>query len=545
MFVLDDRLMPVPVGIAGKLHIGGSGVARGYVGLTELTAEKFIPDPFGKTAEARLYRTGDLARYDSQGNLHFLGRNDSQIKLRGFRIELAEIEAALGAHASVQQAIVLLREDIPGDKRLVAYIVPSRTRSLDTAELLRELRQALPEYMVPSAIVLLDSFTLTPNGKVDLRALPAPESAGLIPTPERAAPRDELEIRLVKIWEGVLNTRPIGVRHSFFELGGHSLLVAKMLARIERDFGKNVSMAELFQSPTIEKLANLLRESSSTVPRRVVPIQTAGSQPPFFCLGADLLFLPLAQRLRSDQPFLGLVELQPSEAGRLPIPYRLEDIAAYLVRSIREYQPEGPYYLGGWCLDGIVAYEVSRQLMAQGQTVGLLVLFETPNLDYHRVSKEAGANPWRERIKYHLTNLWQLSRGEALSYLRRLAREVCQKARLVSWRASYKLRLVMNARRMRDVAQIVYVAVKSYRPQPYAGRVAFFQAAERPPGQAWDIQLGWRDLVSGGFEVHEIPGNHVSIYLEPNVGILASGLTACLREAQAEEQGERLAGDSR
>ena len=379
IYILDRHLQPVPIGVSGELYIGGEGLSRGYLNRLDLTTEKFIPNPFGlQGSGARLYRTGDLARYRANGEIECLGRIDNQVKVRGFRIELGEIESLLGEYPGVRQNVVVAREDAPGDKRLVAYVAVGHGHLL-AADALREfLKQKLPDYMLPSRFIFLEALSLTPNGKVDRRALPMPEQLEVTQQEEFVAPRNHTESRLAKIWESVLSIRTVGVKENFFELGGHSLLVAKLLRQIDHAFGKKLSMAAIFEAPTIEQQASVLRDTSVLLwPSAVVPIQPTGSRPPFFFFGfsAGPVFLPLARRLGSDQP-LFCVGLSRLEAGQLPTPYRIEEIAARLVKHVRELRPEGPYYLGGLCAGALMAYEAANQLMAEGQQVSLLALFE-------------------------------------------------------------------------------------------------------------------------------------------------------------------------
>jgi acyl-coenzyme A synthetase/AMP-(fatty) acid ligase/acyl carrier protein len=257
-YVLDKALQPVPVGVAGELHIGGDGLARGYLNRPELTAEKFIPDPFSDDKGARLYKTGDLVRYLSDGNLEFLGRIDHQVKVRGYRIELGEIEAVLGQHPGVREVIVQAREDIPGDKRLVAYLVLEKDCGPTTTELRSFLKERLPDYMVPAIFVVLDEFPLMPNGKVDRQALPEPETVRPDIEASYAAPRSQTEKMLADVWAEVLNVEQVGINDNFFDLGGHSLLMTQVHRKLQEIIGQDISMITLFQYPTIGSLSNYL-----------------------------------------------------------------------------------------------------------------------------------------------------------------------------------------------------------------------------------------------------------------------------------------------
>jgi non-ribosomal peptide synthetase component E (peptide arylation enzyme) len=260
VYVLDANLQPVPTGVAGELYIGGAGLARGYQNRPDLTAEKFIPDPFGRKPGARLYRTGDLGRYLPDGNLEFLGRIDAQVKLRGFRIELGEIEAVLSQHLSVRDVVVTVREDQPGAKRLVAYLVPAQSQLPTLSALYSFAQSKLPDYMVPSAFVFLDKLPLTANGKIDRKALPRPDHTRPDLGEPYVAPRTPTEKLLVRVWAEVLKVQQIGVHDNFFDLGGHSLLATQVVARLNRSVPPAVSLRAFFQFPTVAALAQLLDE---------------------------------------------------------------------------------------------------------------------------------------------------------------------------------------------------------------------------------------------------------------------------------------------
>jgi acyl carrier protein len=260
IYLLDLNLQPVPVGVPGEVHIGGAGLARGYFNRPELTAEKFIPHPFSDEPGTRLYKTGDLAHYLLDGTIDFLGRIDNQVKIRGYRIELGEIEAVLGQHPAVQSPAVVMREDAPGDKQLVAYVVARPEGSFDAADVRKHLKQKLPEYMVPSAFVMLDSLPLTPNGKLDRKALPAPDQSRSEPEETFVAPRTPVEETLASIWGAVLKLDKAGIHDNFFDLGGHSLLATQLISRIRDTFKLDLPLRTLFEAPTIDGLAQRVQE---------------------------------------------------------------------------------------------------------------------------------------------------------------------------------------------------------------------------------------------------------------------------------------------
>ena len=261
IYILDDYGQPVPVGVTGELYIGGVQVARGYLNRPELTAERFIADPFGADPDARMYKTGDLGRWLADGNIEYLGRNDFQVKIRGFRIELGEIEAKLAEHEGVREAVVIAREDSPGQKHLVAYVVVQAGVKLSAAELRSHLAGLLPEYMVPSAFVNLEGLPLTPNGKLDRRALPAPGLDAVV-TRRYEAPQGVVETAIARVWQELLNLDRVGRHDHFFELGGHSLMAVQVVSRLRLDLGVEVGVRDLFAQPTVAAFAQVVAEAS-------------------------------------------------------------------------------------------------------------------------------------------------------------------------------------------------------------------------------------------------------------------------------------------
>jgi amino acid adenylation domain-containing protein len=518
VFILDKMLQPIPIGVAGELHIGGHGLARGYLKRPELTAEKFIAHPFSDDPHARLYKTGDLARYLPNGDIDFLGRIDHQVKIRGFRIELGEIETVLRQHPEINETVVVAREDTLGDKRVVAYLVPTGDVVPTTTELRSFLKDKLPEYMVPSVFVILKSMPLTPNGKIDRRALPIPDQADLAPTGICAAPKDAVESRLVQIWESVLGVRPIGIRDNYFELGGHSLLAVKLMNRIEEAFGKVLPIATLLQAPTIEQLGAIVRQKGWSPPWScLVPIQTGDSKPPFFCVhginGAVVRFHDLSHYLGSDQPFYGL-QAQGLDAGH-PCHTRTEGMASHYIKEIRSVQPQGPYFLGGYSFGGAIAFEMAQQLAAQGQKDVLVVLFDT-NFPQRR--------PASMSRKAALLALFRVPASERWTYLSRILT-----APIRSFQR--RLHVARLPRIVKKVREACLQAESGYRPRAYPGRVILFRSNHKPLAQLSDPRAGWSECAIRGLETYEIKGNHENILLEPQVRFVAEHLRTCLDDA--------------
>jgi aspartate racemase len=531
IYILDQHGHPVPIGVHGHLHIGGAGLARGYLNRPDLTAEKFIPDPFRAEPGARMYKTGDLARYRPDGNIEFLGRVDHQVKIRGYRIELGEIEAVLGQHPAVREAVVLAREDAPGEKRLVAYVVADSTAD----ELRRFLKDKLPEYMVPAVVVLLEALPVTPNGKVDRRALPVPDRSR--PELEKAfvAPRDDLELQLAHIWEEVLGVRPVGVTDNFFELGGHSLLAVRLFALIEKRLGRKLPLTAVFQGATVEHLAGVLRQPVTPGPQNsLVPIQPGGSKQPLFLVhpagGHVFPYVHLVKFLGPDQPCYGL-QARGVEDEQDPHT-RIEDMAAWYIQALQTVQPTGPYLLGGWSMGGVVAFEMAQQLHAQGQRVALLALLDgrIPTLDETFPEGDAETIVLVERyfgISFGpMESLAEFPKGEQLAFML----EQTKSAGLVPEELD-----ISQARRFVEFLRSDLRATQNYGLRLYQGRITLFKASETLAGTSSDPTLGWSEWASGGVEVHVVPGNHANLVYEPHVEVLAEKLTACLSQAQSAE----------
>ena len=833
VYLLDENMNPAPFGATGEIYIGGAGIGRGYLNQPELTAQNFVADPHGKNASARLYKTGDFGRYDRDGQIEFLGRVDNQVKIRGHRVELGEIEAALRQCESVHEAVVALKTDQQNEQKLVAYVVPkiansptfagreryglpnnmfiaqqnkhetdffyeqifkdqtnfkhgielndgdcvvdvganigfftmfvqqcrknirgyafepipaifetlkinaalygnntkvfrcglaeetkevvftyypnSSTQSgryadeqeerevlrsiignqeiengvelsdqyfdrlvenrihgekvvcplktlsqvmrendieqidllkidaeksefdvlrgieendwrkikqitieahdidgqlkrllalleshgftvfaeedsyiknsglynvyatreprndapstatgvpyelpvfedkiLTASELREYLKDKLPEYYLPSNFVFLEQLPLSPNGKADRAALPAPDENRSVIEKGFVAPNDELEVRLTKIWGQLLGVHPVGIRDNFFDLGGHSLLAVRLFTQIEKLFGKNLPLATLFEAPTIEQLAVLLREKGWTPSwSSLVTLQANGAKRPFFCvhaLGGNVLeYHPLAQFLGHDQPFYAL---QSYGLNKNHTPHStIQEMAAHYIKEMQTVQPRGPYLLGGRSLGGTVAFEMACQLREQNQEVALLALLDTDPMGYHKLLPESDADFHKlhrfvKRAKGHLSNLSTLKTSEKVDYFRGKAKYVPGKIKNKLWQAVYKFYLKANRPLppiLQSVQEFNFMAVMNYVPKIYPGAVTLFWASEDLRG-SYDVEAGWNFLATGGTEIINIPGNHLDIVKDPHVRVLAEKLKVSIDKALVGEK---------
>ncbi|MET0399319.1 MAG: non-ribosomal peptide synthase/polyketide synthase [Longimicrobiaceae bacterium] len=521
-YVCDAPGSLLPVGVAGELWIGGAGVARGYLGRAELTAERFVPDPFGGEPGARLYRTGDRVRRRADGELEFLGRIDQQVKIRGFRIEPGEVEAVLREAGGVADAAVVVREE-----RLAAYLVGPEGARPVVADVRAYAGSRLPEYMVPDAWVTLDSLPLTANGKLDRRALPAPGRG----EDAYVAPRTPTEEVLAGIWATVLRVERVGVEDDFFQLGGHSLLAVRLLARVEARTGMRPSLPAFFARPTIAHLAAALggvRGAPGTGP--LVPLRAGGGKRPLFVVhgvgGAVRSYGELAGHLGPDRPLYGL---QSRGLGGEAAPLAtIAEMAADYCRAVREVQPEGPYLLGGWSMGGVVAFEMARQLEAAGQRVERVVLVDTSMPGTGPAGPEGDAALLAGFARHLEIPLERI----ALSHDELLALAPAERLRR-AWEAARDAGVVpsdvdlAHFRPLWEVYRANAGASREYGWGTCAADLLLLRAAERAAGEAGEIGE-WARLTSGSMDVRIVPGDHFSMMREPYVRVVAAELAEFL-----------------
>ncbi|MGI8581609.1 MAG: non-ribosomal peptide synthetase [Chitinophagaceae bacterium] len=519
LYILNSQNQLLPVGVMGELCIGGHGVARGYLNRTDLTDQKFIQNPFSTTPGSRIYKTGDLCRWNANGNLEYLGRKDDQVKIKGYRIELGEIESALNQHPGLQQVVVMARGDSPNNKSLVAYLIPKEGQMPVINDVRHFLSKTLPEYMLPSMFIFMESLPLTSNGKIDRSALPAPDKQRRELSNTFVAAGNALELRLKKIYEESLNIHSIGIHDNFFDLGGDSMHAAQIFSKIRKTFGKQLPLAILFQAPTIKQLASYIENEVLIAPwSSLVPIQPNGTKPPLFCMhagaGTVLFYKSLSLHLGQDQPMYGL---QAKGLNGNETPHsRIEAMAAHYINEVRTVQPEGPYLLGGYCFGGILAFEMAQQIVSQKQKVAVIINFNgvsptyTQSLNLPVVEEE---NDFEGDSALLLNRENEYKKEISLSIKRKifnlLKKLISYKLRLKIKKLVYNFYIFRNRPLPEALGNLYFWEtnadiVRRYKPKPYPGKMIIF----RSPGIYSDPHLGWDGLVTGGIETFDIPGKH-------------------------------------
>jgi amino acid adenylation domain-containing protein len=519
-YILDRNQNLVPRGGRGELYLAGAGVARGYLGRPDLTAERFVPNPFDSQAGERLYRTGDLCRQRSDGTIEYLGRIDQQIKLRGFRIELGEIEVVLGKHESVQHALVTVDES-RGEKRLIAYVCGKPNCTADIAQLRKHLEETLPSYMIPAAFVLLDELPRLANGKVNRRALPTPEIA---PATRAMAPRDDIERFLARIWQDVLQVQPIGVTDNFFDLGGHSLLAARLIAEIQNETGQNIPLSAIFRAPTVEALATLLSSDSAAKPDPLLmQIHHGRAGVALFTIaapGVNSVGLGLLARHMSED--LSVYKIQAPGPVVLGRPYEqkeLRTLAREYISAMRAVQPRGPFCLGGMCEGVQIAQEMILQLEAEGEQVALFAIFDTWVLENSQVRLLWVVDYYLGRIR----KFPQLRSEEQRATLQRLLQRVTRRNTLP--KSGWGKR---------------YWPDEMFKPPRFRAPVILFKRSRQPYYYIRDAEMGWGARSVSGVEICEMNCGHIEVLREPHVRLVAQKLSARLKEINTRAEGHTL-----
>jgi thioesterase domain-containing protein len=537
-YVVDPYFQPVPAGVPGELCLGGDALARGYLKRPDLQAHKFITPPLAGSADARWYRTGDSVRWLPDGALEYLGRIDDQVKIRGFRIEPGEIESVLSTHGAVKQAAVVVREDVPGEKTIVAYLV-SEAGQTEPGQLRAYLREQLPEYMIPASFVFLEKLPLTFNGKVDRKALPAPErTARSVAAPEQ--PQAVSEVLLAELWTDVLNQPDIGVEDNFFDLGGNSLLAIKLIAEIKRSTGLDLPVVWVFANPTIRMQARQLHSApKSDTSDILINIRPGNEEPPLYIIhdghgGVEYGFR-LAAFMKAGRHVYGI---QVSDLSQVENRLRkVEVIAEYYVQRLLKHQPEGPFHLGGFSGGAAVTFEMARQLKALGKEVGMVAIFDAFPVRLNRFTYQ------RIGLLYVLRSVLNLffSSGIGARQKWNLISTEVPKIIHQNW-MRIKLK---QAERESDtvdnpglkIFRIMRVAIDSYQFKPYAGPLVFVRALENPARYLRNSHFGWGHYAKP-VRVYDLPGNHYQLFARPdNLRAIAGIVETHLAESEAARPG--------
>lgn len=526
VYILDEHLNLLPEGIVGELYIAGDGVARGYLNRPELTKEKFVPNPFSAGRET-MYRTGDLGKFMADGEIHCLGRSDQQIKIRGYRVEPGEIEYVLGKLEGIKEAVVVAREDRPGDQRLVAYLVTSPFQTGDVfirnvTFWRNKLLENLPDYMVPADFINLEVLPVTPNGKIDRKALPKPESALRLATGAVVEPTTEAEKLIASIWAEALGLSKIGINDDFFELGGHSMIAVQVMTRLEKETGRRLPLSTLMTYPTIQKLALLIQEEKPAAKwKSLVPIRPKGHKMPVYIIhgiGLNVLnFSGLLANMDTEQPIYGF-QARGLDGVDEP-PDTMEDIASFYVQELLDQNPSGPYAIAGYSFGGYVALEMARQLKEMGKDVKMLAMFDT-NAQESETNYDMTTWLSRKIIRQFPKVIW---------FTKSLLRDPVSTIRYQQEYAQRQFGSLLRWFGLREdapqeigfdlISHIVEkheMAYEKYKMKPYDGVIDLFKAQVRLYFVEDSKYLGWKRYALKGVRVHNVPGDHKMMLLPPN-----------------------------
>ena len=534
-YVMDKAGFPLPPGAPGELYIGGLGVSPGYVDRPELTANRFVPDRFGPDPSGYLYCTGDLVRLVHGNQFEYFGRLDHQVKLRGYRIELGEIESVLRGHSSINDAVVMLREDFPGEPRLVAYVISSGS-TVSASAIAEYAAKFLPQYMLPTLIVTVERYPLTTSGKIDRRSLPIPESIPgqiVADAPEGELATDEIESKLLKIFRECLRNDSIGVTDSFFQFGGYSLLTVRLFSRIDRELHVRLPISLLFDAPTVRALARVIRKGVS--PSVIVPIRPFGRSAPLFIVQSYLLYGAMLDIAEPDRPIYGVREM-----GDEREPLSVEERARIFVQEILAIHPSGPLYLAGWCAAGALTVEIARLLREDGHAVGLVALFDA---ELPGFKLPGGFKAWnsrfRKKVVFHSRQIRRIPWREKFSYVfEAVARNwdwAIESYYAANFRSMLWLKKHFGISLSEAAFNNVYASISGLNDRSvrtYPGELILFRASDVPIFTDMDATLGWGTIAEGGVKVDFVPGDHVSMFLKPNVASLAQRLQRELRRSE-------------
>lgn len=524
-YILDEQLMPVPIGETGDLYIGGVGVARGYANDPEKTKASFLPDPFNDTAGGMMYRTGDLGRMMPDYNMEFLGRKDNQVKINGFRVELGEIESVLNSYEAVHNAVVLAKEGTDGSKRLIAYIVPNGRFEKQAIE--GFLKTKLPEYMIPGMWVELESLPLNSNGKIDRKALPelreVNEARKII-----LQPGTETEKMLTVIWKDCMGIDECSIDDNFFALGGHSLMAVQILSKIEKKIGKKLQLAVLFKHPDIRSLAAFIEnEKKEIIYKSLVAIKPSGSKTPLYIIHGEglnvLNFSTLAEYMDEERPIFGLQAraLNGEDAPEETI----QQIAAYYLGEILQHNPDGPYLIAGYSFGGYVAVEMEKQMQAMGKSIQMLIMFDT---DAEKTEYKDWYYLFPRKVKRNFPILISFLKSVLTHPVATFKRQFTNHPPNLLSNYFYRKDSKGFFQLIRKIKEKHLVAFRNYKMEPFNNKVYLFKAKICVHYVNDVAFLGWKNYAKKDVELFEVPGDHLSMLLTPHVEQFAQILESTL-----------------
>jgi amino acid adenylation domain-containing protein len=565
LYVLDDALQLVPVGVPGELHIGGDGLARGYLHRPQLTRERFVSDPFAAEPGARMYRTGDLVRRLADGTLEFLGRRDDQVKIHGHRVELGEIEAALKRHPGIARCVVVAQEDAHGDHRLVAYMIPAAGSVIGAGELRLLLGETLPTYMIPAAFVPVASFPLTPSGKLDRKALPPPDGAVQETDAALIEPRTPTEKVLARIWCEMLDLKQVGVRDNFLDLGGNSRLVVRVIGEINKTLKARLNVPEFFQNPTIEELTRILEQKDHVGPEpQVLRLQPGHSGLPLYFVGAGPTEYRLAELIGEDRAVFATdaplpVEWRDAIAAADAAQPTIEQLGVLHGDALRAHAGSSPCVVAGYSLHGKIAFEAARALQRAGGNVALVLLLDACVSEWNTrgaasesfrwiwrraATKTANNPPNTDRSSARLRNSWRLLRWLLARIPHIVKSRIPSSTNLSGLSGSFdKNGMPIDTP---TITRFTRIAAKSWHPHPIGTSAVLLRA--KTPGEEMlpghDLTNGWGDLFARGLEIVQAPGDHVSMMLDGHVMTVARQIKAVLERYDAVQNMETAGSDN-
>ena len=533
-YVLDPAGQLLPPGVPGELYIGGVGVGAGYLKRPQITQQRFLTDPYSPLPDACMFRSGDLVRLLNDREFEIFGRLDHQVKLRGYRIEPEEIESVLRAYPGIDNALAALRDTGPGEPHLIAYITVGQ--HVELRDLRKHLAQWLPSYMVPSQLVVIEAMPLTSSGKIDRQALLVSDSAiAALPAfdgPKGKEAETALEEKLLSIFRDVLKNREIGVTDSFFDYGGYSVLTVKLFTRINRALSINLPISLLFDAPTVRALAEIAHRDQT--PGTIVPVRPQGSVAPLFVIHSYLLYGVLPEIVELERPVYGVRE--PNTVAGMQ---RVEDLAAVYVEEILKIYASGPLLLTGWCAAGSLTVEIARQLCALGHQVGLVALFDAERPGYRAEIRGGRTARVIASVRFHRQRFRKVEGRQKLDYLRNVFLHQC--GNIVEALFMHHRPLLLCLQRLLGFSlpdavfnntQSRLAAIQNCAPASYPGRVLLFRALDVPQIPYDDETLGWKDVADNGVEVVFVPGDHESMFHEPNVNSLRKRLLQAMQLAE-------------